>query len=425
MGLLSSSSALAPLANKNYRFLLAGFAIGQMLMPLQFITQILWVQHFAPKDIWLILVALIATCRGMGALMFGLYGGALADRFDRKKLLLLIQSLQILGTIMIATMMYYSSGNVPGFVLFFSLTFLTAGLQSIDGPTRLAIVPDVLGPELTAAGMSLNQVAGQIAMPIAMIFTGLTIDALGFAGAYLFSALGHLFAIICLTLMHYKPSESQRILANRKYGFSEMLSDVKYGLGYARNHNVIFWIIMLLVLMMSFGYPATASFGPTWVTTVVNVEIKRMGFIVMFWGIGSLIAAITMARLASFKHKGALIAAGALLFSLSFVVFVSDHTELNVIIANLGLGAGMTTTMVSSTILIQHLAPNEVRGRIMSIFQLNMAFAQLMTMPVAFLAQWLTLPVVFPVLSYITLVMVIAILLTQKQLVRAQFIRQT
>ena len=86
------SGALAPLNTRDFRYLLAGFAIGQMLMPLQFITQILWVQHFAPRDIWLILVALIATSRGLGALSFGLYGGALADRYDRRKLLIIIQA---------------------------------------------------------------------------------------------------------------------------------------------------------------------------------------------------------------------------------------------------------------------------------------------------------------------------------------------
>ena len=89
------TGGLAPLNIRDFRYLLAGFAIGQMLMPLQFITQILWVQHYAPKDYWLILVAFIATSRGLGALTFGLYGGAMADRFNRRSLLLTIQTLQI------------------------------------------------------------------------------------------------------------------------------------------------------------------------------------------------------------------------------------------------------------------------------------------------------------------------------------------
>lgn len=415
-----SGGALAPLNNRDYRYLLTGFAIGQMIMPLQFITQILWVQHFAPRDIWLILVALIATCRGTGALMFGLYGGALADRFNRKNLLLLIIGLQMIGTVMIAALMYFAGGGTLGFAVFFGLTFLTSGLQAIDAPTRLAIVPDVLGPELTPAGMSLNQVAGQVAMPIAMVLTGIIIDQFGFAGAYLVSAVGLALALVFIQTMAYEPSESQRILASGRYGFTEAFSDVRDGLHYARHHKVIFWVIMLLVLMMGLGYPATAALGPTWVTTVVEVEIRRMGFIVMFWGLGSLFAAIVMARLSSFQHRGALIAAGALIFAVSFVVFVSDHTELNTMIGNFGLGVGMTTTMVSSTILIQHLAPNEVRGRIMSIFQMNMAFAQLMTMPVAMLGQWLTLPVLFPLLSYATLLTVLVILASQTQVAKAR-----
>ena len=174
---------------------------------------------------------------------------------------------------------------------------------------------------------------------------------------------------------------------------------------------------------MSFAYPPTASFGPTWVTTVVEVPIRDMGFVVMFWGVGSLAGAVLMARLASFERRGLLIGVGAVLFSMGFLVFVAGYQVWNVVLGNTILGMGMTMTMVSSTILIQHLAPNEVRGRVMSIFQLNMAFAQLMTMPVALLGQWLTLQVLFPWLAVMTLVMVSLILVTQRQIIRSQIPR--
>lgn len=416
----TTTGALAPLTVRDFRFLLAGFAIAQLLMPLQFITQILWVQFYAPPDIWLIMVAGIATCRGVGAFVFGLYGGALADRFDRRKLLLAIQSLQIITTISIGALMYFSVGTILGFTVFFTLIFLTSGLSSIDAPTRLAIIPDVLGADKAAAGISLTQVAGQVAMPVAMIFTGILIDEFDYAGAYAFSALGHLLAIVFIGVMHYQPMASVMARAGKRYGLTEAFADIRFGLAYARNHKIIFWVVMLMVLMMSLGYPAVASLGPTWVTTVVNVEVRRVGFMVMWWGVGSLLAAIVMAQLSHFARRGLLLSLGAVLFAVSFVIFVGDHTELNVIVGNIGLGAGMTTTMISSTILIQHFADNEVRGRVMSIMQLNMAFAQLMTMPVAILGQWLTLPVLFPVLSGITLLAVVVILLTQRELVGAR-----
>jgi ENTS family enterobactin (siderophore) exporter len=172
--------------------------------------------------------------------------------------------------------------------------------------------------------------------------------------------------------------------------------------------------------MMGLGFPATANLGPTWVTTVVGVEIKDVGFVVMTWGIGALVAAIALARFSFVERRGALIGLGVMLFSVSFLVFVSDHTVVNAVIGNLGLGAGMTITMVSSTILIQQLVPDEVRGRIMSIFQLNMGFAQLMTMPVAALGQWLTLPVLFPIMAVTTLVVVLLILLLRPQIMQAR-----
>lgn len=414
-----TSPALAPLANRNFRFLLAGFAISQMLMPLQFITQILWVQQFAPRDIWLILVAAIAASRGLGGLTFGMYGGALADRYDRKKLLLTILWLQIAGTLIIAGLMFAATGDALGYAAFFLLTFLTAGLQSVDAPTRLALLPDVLGPELTPAGMSLNQVAGQVAMPVAMAFSGIIIAGFGYSGAYLFSAVGLVAAIVIIHLMQYEPDESQHINHDKRYGFGEAVTDIRLGLSWARNHAVIFWLIMLLVLMMGLGFPATASLGPTWVTTVIKVPIAEMGFVVMFWGVGSLIGAVAMAQLASFKHRGWLIGIGAVVYAVSFVIFASGHTRLNAIIGNIGLGAGMTIASVSATILIQHLTPNNIRGRIMSLFQLNMAFAQLMTMPVAMLAQWLSLTVVFPLLAWATLAIVVIVLASQRQVVRA------
>ena len=118
-----------------------------------------------------------------------------------------------------------------------------------------------------------------------------------------------------------------------------------------------------------------------------------------------------------------MIGIGAVLFSTGFLVFVAGYQVWNVVLGNTILGMGMTMTMVSSTILIQHLAPNEVRGRVMSIFQLNMAFAQLMTMPVALLGQWLTLQVLFPWLAAMTLVMVSLILVTQRQIIRSQIPR--
>tara|TARA_Y100001934_G_scaffold260319_1_gene332444 strand:- start:495 stop:1790 length:1296 start_codon:yes stop_codon:yes gene_type:complete len=418
-----SSPALAPLQVRDFRLLLVGFAIGQMLMPLQFFTQILWVQENAPHDIWLILVALIGASRGVGSLLFGLYGGALADRFDRRKLLITTQLLLVISTLTIGGLMLTGIKGPLGFGLFYLLTFLAAGLQAIDAPTRLAIVPDVLGPDRVSAGMALNQAAGQLAMPTALLGMGFMVTTMGYGGAYIFSAVGHLTAIVCLALMHYLPEASQHHAGYTPYRFGKALSDVREGVRYARSHSEVLWIILLLVAMMALGFPATANLGPTWITTVIGVSVANVGFVAMTWGLGAFFGAVLMARLSSFEKRGRLIAFGATLFAVSFVIFVAQPTVLFAVVGNFGLGAGMTITMVSSTVLIQQVVPNAVRGRIMSLVQLNMGFAQLMTLPVATIGQWLPLTTLFPSMALLTLAVIAAILIFKSEVRRAVIIQ--
>lgn len=419
MALTLASPSLAPLQSRDFRLLLVGFAIGQMLMPLQFFTQILWVQQHAPRDIWLILVALIGASRGIGSLVFGLYGGALADRFDRRKLLMTTQGLLVATTLTIGALMLTGIQGPFAFALFYLLTFLAAGLQAIDAPTRLAIVPDVLGADRVAAGMALNMAAGQLAMPMALLGMGFLITSLGFGGAYAFSATGHVVAIICLALMAYQPDASQRKEVTGGYRFSHALADIREGLRYARGYPLVLWAILLLVAMMALGFPATANLGPTWITTVIGVSVANVGYVAMTWGFGAFFAAVAMARFTTFEKRGRLIAFGASLFAVSFVVFVAKPTVLNAILGNIGLGAGMTITMISTTVLIQNVVPNAVRGRIMSLLQLNMGCAQLMTVPVAAIGQWVPLTALFPVMALITLGAIVAILVFRPEIRRA------
>lgn len=387
------------------------------MMPLQFMTQIFWVQENAPEHIWLMLVSLIGASRGLGSLTFGLYGGALADRFDRRNLLLVTQSVLLATTLAIGLLMQFAESAPLSLSVFFILTFFGAGMFAIDAPTRMAITPDLLEKHQVASGMSLNQAAIQLSMPLAILMSGFAIDQFGYGGAYLVSALGHISVLIVLALMRYARTTSSVV---GTYGFGQALRDIRTGLSYARGHSVVLWTIVLMFAVMGIGFPATSNLGPTWITTVVGVEIKYIGLVAMPWGLGSFIAAVLLTRFSGFERRGLLIGAGAALYSLAFVVFVGGHHVANAVIGNFGLGIGITTASLSATILVQHLVPNEIRGRIMSLFQLNIGFAQLMTLPVAILAQWLTLEVLFPLMSMMLAALVLAILLTQRQVWQAR-----
>ena len=119
----------APLAVRDFRLLFLGLLLGQALTPFQFVAQIIWVQLSAPEDLRIVLVGLIAAVRGAGMLLFGLYGGALADRFDRRKLLIATQLAALVLNVAIGVVMVVGTPEGATLLLFYALTFGASALK--------------------------------------------------------------------------------------------------------------------------------------------------------------------------------------------------------------------------------------------------------------------------------------------------------
>lgn len=408
-----STSGFAPLRVRDYRLLLYGLIASSAMMPLQFVTQIFWIQDAVGAGAQIVLVGLVGTMRGLGALTFGLYGGALADRFDRRRLLMVTQTVGIVLNLSVAAVMWWSDGDPWGLVAFFVLTFLASGTFAIDLPTRQAMVPEILGPRLLPAGISLNTAAGQIAMPVSLFASGMLIEALGFAGAYALSGAALAFEVLMLALMRFEPEA--RAVREGAYGVRAMLDDVREGVRYTRGNPTVLWIIVLMVGMMSLGFPAVANLGPTWITTVVGVSVRNFGIIAVTWGLGAFVTSLAMARFSDYPRKGLLLSLGAVAFAAGFAIFAFPSIP-TAVTGNLILGVGMTMSQVSATTLVQLIVPNEVRGRVMSLLQLNMGFAQLITFPLAAIGQAISLEVLFPILAASVSFLVLAIVSRQRKL---------
>ena len=406
----------APLGVRDFRLLFLGLLLGQALSPFQFVAQIIWVQVSAPEDLRIVLVGLIAAARGGGMLLFGLYGGALADRFDRRRLLIVTQLAALVLNVAIGVLMVFGSAEAGTLVLFYALTFVASALVSIDLPTRQAIVPDIVGRQLTTAGIALNAAGGQIALPVAIMSTGFVIDAFGPGVGYLVGSGAHVAQLATLALMRVRTRRE----AAAGFGPGAALRDIRDGIAYTRREPVILWAVVLLVAMTGFGFPAVANLGPTWITTVVGVPIRDFGLVAATWGVGALMASMTLARFARYERKGMIVGVAALVFGLSFLVFGGGHTVANAVIGNFGLGVAMASAQIAGTALIQLVAPAEFRGRVMSLLNLNMGVAQLVTLPLAALGQWIGLEVLFPALAVSLLAVTVLILATRRALWRVR-----
>ena len=415
-----NSRALEPLRVRDYRLLFIGLVAGQSMMPLQFIAQIFWIQSETPEDLRVLLVGVLAAVRGLGAISFGLVGGALADRFDRRRLLQVTQSGALITNAFLIATMIIGEGDLPGVTAFMVVTFFTASLFAIDMPTRQALVPELLGPRLAPGGIAMNAAGMQLAMPVSIFASGFAVAAFGFAGAFAVGSAGHVVQLVALAMMTYRAAPvSSTIPAAR----GRTLGDVVAGVRYVRGVPVISGAILLALLVMCLGMPAVANLGPTWITTEVGVEVRYFGMIAVAWGLGGMVTSVLLTRAApTMRSWGRVLALAALGFSMAFMIF-SVPTVPTAVIGNLGMGASLIAVNIAAASLVQHYIPNEYRGRVMSLLMLSQGGAQLLTFPLAAAGQFASLRVLFPALAITQAVLVVALILLRPSIRRARIER--
>jgi len=403
---------LGALRFRDYRLIWYGMLGMGTLMPLQFIAQVLWLQDTASPDVRLLLAGVLGAMRGSVMLLAGIPGGVLSDRLDRRRLLLVTQSVAIIANAAIAVLMLIGSSGPLGLTAFFLLTFLAGGALAVDTPARQSLVPQLVPPERLANAIALDAVALQLAFPLSLPLAGVLIDRLGFGGAYAASLLGHLGVLLAVVRLRHRgrPEQTRR---------ASLVRDVREGLSFTRRSPVVLWIILLLFALMALAWPPVTSLGPVWVTQVLGLNPAQFGLFAAMWGLGALLASALLTGAGHFPRKGWLIAGGAVGFSALVVVWGYSRSVPLSGAVNFGLGMCSSVVMISGRSIVQHLTPNAIQGRVLSLFGLNMGLSQLMTAPVGALAQAFTLERVVPIAGWLALLIVVALVIARPEIRKA------
>ncbi len=401
-------SPVRALRHRDYSLMWLGMLFGSALMPMQFVTQILFLSEHSGESSRLVLSGLLGAARGAAMLTFSLFGGALADRFDRRRLLMVSQSFGLLTGVAIAVVMLTTpGGQVLTLSLFIALIFVSSGLGSIDGPTRLSMVPELVGREDLPNAIALDAVAFQLGFPLGLPLTGVLIDTIGFGWTYVVTLGAYASLIITVALMKYRP---QRRTGSVR---PSLFADIRFGVSYARQRPAVLWLIAISFAVSGLGMPVVANLGPVWTSRVLGLSPTGVGFLAMTWGVGAMVGSLLMTNVGHFKSKGYLVLAAAAGFAACVVLFgYSRIVPLSAVI-NLGLGSMLTVSSVASTSLVQRMVHNDVQGRVMSLFMMSGGLSQLLTLPIGGLAQWATFELTMPLMGWISLATIAVIALTQ------------
>lgn len=390
---LESRPALRPLARRDFRLLLAGSAIVGVITPLHLMTQVFWVsQHF--PDSAVVYSSILAASRGAGMVLFSLIGGAIADRADRKKVLLATESLSLVVHSVIAVLMLTEPFGAGSVGLVAVTTFVGAGIQSVDSPARSASVPAAAGRENIGAAIALLSISSQLTMPLSLPIAGIMNQLVSPGAVYASSLLAWLAILPLITLLRLAPAPAggQRTSTLRSIG---------QGLSYTRAHRPILAIVSVVLVVQVIGMPLATPLGPMFEIEILGFNSAQVGIMGAAWGVGALSASVGIARANHLALRGSSLAVIATLFGVAALGFSYSRFIPLTAVSDYGMGFAFTGTSLVASTLIQHLVADEMRGRVLSFFPLSMGVAQAATAIAGLVGELLGLDVLLPLLGWL------------------------
>ncbi len=300
-------------------------------------------------------VGLVGLAGLVPLVVFGLYGGAVADAVDRRRLVLVTTSAQaVLSAILLAQ----AIAGVDWTWLLYLIVAVQAGLFALDSPARQAFVPRLLPKELLPAGNALRQVEFNVGMAGGPLLAGVLVAAFGFGTAYGLDAVSFgasLWAVASLPSMSPEGG-------GRRAGFASVVE----GLAFLRTRRVLLLTFVVDVIAMVFGMPRTL-FAPL-TDQVFAGGSATAGALYAAIPAGALLGALLGGWFGRIHRQGLAVIISILGWGVCIVGF-GLTSNLWVALALLaGAGAADMVSAVFRTAILQTAAPDEMRGRLGGVF---------------------------------------------------------
>jgi MFS family permease len=289
-------------------------------------------------------------------LLFTLIGGVIADRHDRRRLLIGSQFIQMGTAFALAALVYQGRVHI-GHIL--ALSFTAGMAQAFGGPAYQAMIPSLVKKKDLPNAIALNSIQFNLARVFGPLLAGVTMATLGPAVCFSLNGLSFLVvivALISLSVTHIPPTDRKPIL-----------HEMKGGISYTRSEPAILALTVLASMTAFLGLPLL-TFLPIFAREIFHGEIGRYSQMMACSGMGAVIGALIVAWLGRFKHMGLALllvqmAFGFLIagFALSRVFWLS-----NLLLFFTGGALIMVFSMTAS--LVQLIVPDHLRGRVMSIY---------------------------------------------------------
>ncbi len=350
------------------------------------------------------LLALDQFLGGIPIFLFSLIGGVVADRAERRKILLGSQYVQMASATILTLLV--ATGHVHVWHML-CLSFISGLAQAFGGPAYQALIPTLVKREDMPNAIALNSIQFNMAVTIGPALAGEALAKLGEQWCFGLNALSFLAPIISLSMItaRYLPEKTTE----------SIFGSLKQGIVFVRKQGSMEALIVLAFCMTALSMPMR-TYIPVFVKDVFHRGPETYGNLLSLMGIGSICGSLIVAGMGNASHKGRIALTGLISLGAGISVF-SLSRSLPLSYAMLGLvGASMMAVFATVTSLVQMTATNQMRGRVMSVY--NCAFRGGMPMG-NLLSGWLvpvfTAPIVLGLNGLALIVMALYFLLVQRR----------
>ena len=396
-------STFASLRNTDYLYLW----IGNL-----FNTAGLWIQQVTIG--WLVwelsgsatMVGVTSSLRFLPFLFMGPLGGVAADRMDRRRLLMITQTVMAAAAVLFAAMVALDWVRAWHAMVF---SFVMGCGFAMNMPVRQSLIANTMPLKELGNAIALNATAVNATRIIGPAVGGVLIVAFGAAGNFLLQA-GLYLCMVAVVFPMKVPYRDTMSASN-----VSALRSLKEGIQYVQGNKTMFGLMMLSFIPSLFLMPIL-QIMPTFVAEVLHAKANIYGYLMASFGIGGLLATLIMASFGSIIRSGWL-GIVALSSSAIFVILFSQSTHLWVAFLLLSaVGFSQLTFRINNNTLVQTLAPDSLRGRVMSIYQLDHALIPLASFALGVCADIFSAPTAIAASGILCLVVMGVLMASVKQI---------
>jgi len=351
-----SATLVRALRHRNYRLFMSGQAVSLIGTWMQTVAESWLVYRLTGSAV---LLGVVGFANRIPVLLFSTVGGAVADRYNRHRIVIATQAASMCLAGLLAML------TLTGRVQVWHLMAIACALglaNAFDIPTRQSFVVQLVPREDLPNAIALNSTMFNGARIVGPAVAGWLVATVGEGWCFLANALSYVAVIAGLLLIRGTRAQPAR-------PSTSALAHVAEGFRFAYNTRPIRTLLLLLGLVSLMGTPYSVLM-PILADRNFHAGPRGLGILMGAAGVGALIGALSLARRTTLQGYGRLIAMAATGLGVSLVAFSTARTLWLGVALLVPVGFAMMTQMTASNTLIQSMVPDSLRGRVMAMYSM-------------------------------------------------------